>query len=82
MLLSPDDVDGEVEPLDVAQALARRSAFAVSLTAEVDTDAASDSCCAHAGPCSSRGSAPSLSGLYLVQRVRHVVAARAAPTAA
>ncbi len=70
LLLSPSDVDGEVEPLDVAQALARRSAFAVRLTAEIETDAVGIMLRARR-PVLVKGLGSSLSGLYLVERVRH-----------
>ena len=72
LLLSPTDVDGEVEPLDVAQALARRSAFAVRLTAEIETDVAGILLRARR-PILVKGIGSSLSGQYLVERVRHDV---------
>jgi hypothetical protein len=70
LLLSPTDVDGEVEPLDVAQALARQSAFTVRLTAEIETDAVGIMLRARR-PVLVKGLGSSLSGLYLVERVRH-----------
>jgi Phage tail baseplate hub (GPD) len=72
LLLAPDDVEGEVDPTAVAQALAREAAFAARLTAELDT--------ARVGllvrarrPILVRGLGSSLSGRYLVERVRHEV---------
>ncbi|HXV34576.1 MAG TPA: contractile injection system protein, VgrG/Pvc8 family [Gaiellaceae bacterium] len=70
LLLSPADVDGEVEPLEVAAALARRSAFGVRLTAEIDTDTA-DLLLRARRPVLVKGLGSSLSGQYLVERVRH-----------
>jgi hypothetical protein len=72
VLLAPVDLDGEVEPLAAATGLARRSAFAAKLTVEIDT--------AGVGPMLRakrtllvKGLGSSLSGLYLVQRVRHLL---------
>lgn len=70
LLLSPADVDGEVEPLDAAQALARRSAFTVRLTTEIDTGATEVLLRARR-PVLVKGLGSSLSGQYLVERVRH-----------
>ena len=72
MLLSPSDVDGEVEPLAAAQALARRSAFAATLTFELDTARAGVMLRARR-PVLVKGLGSRLSGRYLVQRVRHTV---------
>jgi hypothetical protein len=71
VLLAPTDVDGEVEPEQAARGLARRSAFAVTLTATVDAE--------RIGLLRARrtllvkGLGSVLSGLYLVDTVRHVV---------
>ena len=74
ILLSPVDVDGEVEPIDVAQAIARRSAFGVRLTAEIETDASGILLRARQ-PVLVSGLGSSLAGQYLVERVRHDVTA-------
>jgi hypothetical protein len=72
LLLTPDDVTGELDPLSTAQGLARRSAFAASLTAEVDTAGVGLMLRAKRTVLV-KGLGSSLSGLYLVQRVRHVL---------
>jgi hypothetical protein len=72
LLLTPDDVTGEVDPLATAQGLARRSAFAASLSAEVDTAGVGLMLRAKRTVLV-KGLGSSLSGLYLVQRVRHVL---------
>ena len=72
MLLTPDDVTGELEPLAAATGLARRSAFAASLTAEIDTAGVGLMLRAKRTVLV-RGLGSSLSGLYLVDRVRHVI---------
>jgi len=72
LLLTPDDVTGEIEPLATAQGLARRSAFAATLTAEIDTDGVGLMLRAKRTVLV-KGLGSSLSGLYLVQRVRHVL---------
>jgi hypothetical protein len=72
-LLAPSDVEGEVDPSSTAEGLARTGAFGVTLTAEIDT--------ARVGllvrarrTILVAGLGDQLSGRYLVQRVRHVVA--------
>jgi len=70
VLLSPEDVWGEVEPLAAATGLARRSAFAVRLTVEVDTAGVGLLVRARR-TLLVQGLGASLSGLYLVERVRH-----------
>jgi hypothetical protein len=71
VLLAPTDVFGEVEPEQVARGLARRSAYAVTLIATVDAE--------RVGLLRARrtllvkGLGSVLSGLYLVDTVRHVV---------
>lgn len=72
LLLAPTDVEGEVEPLDVASGLARRSAFGVRLTAEIETGAVGILLRARR-PVLVKGLGASLSGQYLVERVRHDV---------
>ena len=72
VLLAPTDVVGEVEPLAAATGLARDSAFAVQLTAEIDTDAVGLLLRARR-PVLVKGLGSSLSGRYLVERVRHLV---------
>lgn len=71
LLLSPADVDGEVEALAAATGMARRSAFGLRLSVDVDA--------AQAGMLRARrtvavmGLGSALSGAYLVERVRHRV---------
>ncbi len=72
VLLTPDDVSGEVEPLTAAQGLARRSAFAATLSAELDT-AGTGVMLRARRTVLVKGLGSELSGLYLVQRVRHVL---------
>jgi hypothetical protein len=72
VLLAPEDVEGEVEPLAAATGLARRSAFAAGLTIELDTAGAGLLLRARRTVLVS-GLGSSLSGLYLVKRVRHVL---------
>ena len=38
VLLSPNDIDGEIDPAEAAKGMARKSAFALRLDAEVDTE--------------------------------------------
>jgi hypothetical protein len=71
-LLAPGDAPGEVDPQAVATGLARRSAFAVTLTVQLDTERAGLLLRARR-PVLVRGLGSSLSGRYLVDRVRHVV---------
>ena len=69
LLLSPADLEGEVEALAAATGLARRSAYGLRLAVEVDA--------AQAGVVRARrtllvkGLGSALSGPYLVERVRH-----------
>jgi hypothetical protein len=72
VLLAPADVWGEVEPLAAATGLARGSAFAAQLTVEIDT-AAVGLLVRAKRTVLVQGLGSSLSGLYLVQRVRHVL---------
>lgn len=72
LLLTPEDVLGELDPLSTAQGLARRSAFAASLSAEIDTAGVGLMLRAKRTVLV-KGLGSSLSGLYLVQRVRHVL---------
>jgi phage protein D len=72
VLLAPADVWGEVEPLAAATGLARRSAFAARLTVEIDT-AGVGLLVRAKRTVLVQGLGSSLSGLYLVQRVRHVL---------
>jgi hypothetical protein len=69
LLLSPADVDGEIEALAAATGLARRTAYGVRLAVEVDA--------AQVGMVRARrtvlvsGLGSALSGPYLVESVRH-----------
>ncbi len=72
VLLTPDDMTGEVDPARAAESLARRSAYAVTLTAEVDTERVGMLVRARR-PVLVRGLGTVLSGRYLVDKVRHVV---------
>jgi hypothetical protein len=72
VLLAPVDVWGEVEPLAAANGLARRSAFAARLTVEIDT-AGVGLLVRAKRTVLVQGLGSSLSGLYLVERVRHVL---------
>jgi len=72
VLLAPTDVSGEVDPSSTAEALARRSAFVVRLTVEIDADRTGLMIRARK-PILVRGLGDVLSGRYLVERVRHTV---------
>lgn len=72
MLLAPDDVLGEVEPQAAADGLARRAAFAMTLTAAIDP-ARSGLLVRARRTVLVKGLGSQLSGRYLVQRVRHHV---------
>ena len=72
VLLAPTDVEGEVDPSETAAALARRSAFGVTLTAEVETDRIGVLLRART-PVLVKGLGSTLSGRYLVSKVRHAV---------
>lgn len=72
VLLAPGDVDGEVDARAVATGLARRSGLAATLSAELDADATGFLLRARRTVLV-KGLGSSLSGRYLVQRVRHVV---------
>jgi hypothetical protein len=76
VLLAPGDADGEVESLEPATALARRSAFAARLRAEIDAEVSGLMLRARRTVLV-KGLGSSLSGRYLVERVRHVVSAEA-----
>ncbi|MFI0445516.1 hypothetical protein [Actinomadura sp. 6N118] len=71
-LLTPDDVTGEVDPQEAASALARRSAYTVTLTATLDTERIGLLLRARR-PVLVRGLGSVLSGRYLVDKVRHTV---------
>ena len=72
VLLTPSDVDGEVEPQRAAESLARRSAYGVTLTAEIDTDRLGVLFRARK-PVLVKGIGSRLSGVYLVEKVRHEI---------
>jgi hypothetical protein len=72
VLISPADVDGEIDPTDAAKGLARRSAFALRLEVEVDADQI-DTVVRAGRTINVGGLGSRLSGLYLVERVRHRV---------
>jgi hypothetical protein len=72
VLLAPGDVAGELDPSSTALAVARQSAYAATLDVEVDADR-SDILIRARKPLLVKGLGSSLSGSYLVQRVRHVV---------
>lgn len=71
-LLAPTDVFGEVEPAAAAASVARRTAYSVTLTAEIDTDDSGLLVRARR-PLLVRGLGTTLSGRYLVEKVQHVV---------
>ncbi|HEV2890594.1 MAG TPA: hypothetical protein VGX28_09480 [Frankiaceae bacterium] len=71
-LLAPTDVFGEVEPAEAATSVARRTAYSVTLTAEIDTDESGLLVRARR-PLLVRGLGETLSGRYLVDKVQHVV---------
>jgi hypothetical protein len=72
VLLTPSDVEGEVDPQEAADGLALRSAFGITLTAEVDTDRLGVLFRARR-PVLAKGLGSTLSGQYLVEKVRHQV---------
>ncbi|GAA0712548.1 hypothetical protein Drose_13545 [Dactylosporangium roseum] len=72
VLLAPTDVDGEVDPQRAADGLAGRSAYGVTLTAEIDTDRLGVLFRARR-PVLVKGLGSTLSGQYLVEKVRHQV---------
>lgn len=72
VLLAPSDVWGEVEPLAAVTGLSRRSAFAARLSVEIDTLGVGLLLRAKRTVLV-QGLGSSLSGLYLVERVRHVL---------
>jgi hypothetical protein len=72
VLLTPSDVAGEVDPSSTAEGLARRSAFGMRLSVEVDADRV-DLMLRARKPVLVRGLGNALSGRYLVDSVRHVV---------
>ena len=72
IVLSPDDVAGEIDPEAASTGLARRTAFAVTLDVEIDPD--KTGLLLRAGrTVLVKGLGSTLSGRYLVQRVRHTV---------
>ena len=72
VLLAPRDVDGEVEPLAAATGRAHESAFAARLSVELDTAGAGIMLRAKRTVLV-KGLGSALSGLYLVESVRHVL---------
>lgn len=72
VLLTPEDVEGEVDPAAVAEGMARTAAFGVTLSAEVDAARIGRIVRARRTILVA-GLGEALSGRYLVQRVRHVV---------
>jgi hypothetical protein len=72
VLLAPSDVEGEVDPQEAADGLAQRSAYGITLTAEVDTDRLGVLFRARR-PVLAKGLGSTLSGQYLVEKVRHQV---------
>jgi hypothetical protein len=73
VLLSPADVAGEIDPTEAAKGLARRTAFALRLEAELDPVRVEPLVRARR-TISVGGAGDALSGTYLVDRVRHRVA--------
>jgi phage protein D len=74
VLLAPSDVDGEVDPGATAAGMADRSAFALTLSAEIDSDTAGVLLRARRTVLV-KGLGSELSGRYLVERVRHRITA-------
>ena len=72
VLLAPADIAGELDPTLTAEALARRSAFAVELSVEIDAERSGMLVRARR-PILVKGLGSSLSGRWLVERVRHTV---------
>lgn len=72
VLLAPIDLDGEVDPAEATASLARRSAFGVTLTAQLTTDRVGLLYRARR-PALVKGLGSALSGRYLVTKVRHVL---------
>jgi phage protein D len=72
VLLAPTDLFGEVEPDAAARSLARAGAYGVTLSVDLDTDVAGLLLRARR-TVEVAGLGSVLSGLYLVDRVRHVV---------
>jgi hypothetical protein len=70
VMLAPNDVEGEVEPKPAAAGIARASAFALRLTAEVTAESAGMLVRARR-TLRVGGVGPALSGTYVVERVRH-----------
>ena len=71
-LLGPADVDGEIDPFEAATGRARAQAFGVRLTATTDPIARGPMVRARR-TVDVHGIGSRLSGLYLVERVRHTV---------
>lgn len=72
VLMTPSDMAGEVEPQQAADSLARRSAYGITLTAEIDTDRLGVLFRARK-PVLVKGLGGTLSGRYLVEKVRHEI---------
>ena len=70
VLLSPNDIDGEIDPAEAAKGMARKSAFALRLDAEVDTEDV-DIVLRARRTVDVGGLGDTVSGTYLVERVRH-----------
>ena len=70
VLLSPADVAGEIDPTEATKGLARKSAFALRLDAELDPIAVEPLIRARR-TVDVTGASSVLSGTYLVDRVRH-----------
>jgi hypothetical protein len=71
-LLSPNELDGEIDPTEAAKSLAGRAAFALTLDVELDP-AYVDALLRARRTISVGGLGLPLSGTYLVDRVRHRV---------
>jgi hypothetical protein len=74
VLLSPWDVDGEIDPTEASKGLARKSAFALRVEAELDPLHV-DSIVRARRTLDVSGIGSGLSGKYLVDRTRHRVSA-------
>lgn len=71
-LITPDEVDGEIDPAEAAKGMARRSAFGLRLDVEVDTDRV-DTLLRARRTVKVAGLPSLLSGLWLVESTRHVI---------
>jgi hypothetical protein len=72
VLLAPADIEGEIDPIETTAGAARRSAFGVQLSVEVDTDVVGSMLRARR-TIFVKGLGDVLSGRYLARRVRNVV---------